>query len=311
MSNGKETAKITVLGSNMVDLVTYMERLPRKGETLVGKDFEIGFGGKGANQAVAASRLGSEVTMVTKVGDDMFGPRVLDNLEENGINTDFVDVAEGEKNGVAPIFVNEEGDNWIYIIPGANYRVDERSVDEAMEKISDSDLLVLQLEIPAETVYYALKRSKEVGTPAILNPAPARKLDLERLSGLFFLVPNEVELEALTNSSVDSIEDIKKAAGELVSRGIRNVVVTLGEEGSLLVDEKGAETFKPSSVEPVDTTGAGDAFIGSLATFRGEGLALRESVAKANRYAAASTESRGTQKSYLRRDNFSSREKQI
>lgn len=299
-----ESAKVTIVGSNMVDLITYMERMPRKGETIFGKDFEMGFGGKGANQAVAASRLGTEVNMVTKVGDDMFGPETVDNFENNGINTDHVEVVGDESSGVAPIFVNEEGDNWIFIIPGANSHVSKGDVDKATEEIASSDLLVLQLEIPKDTVYYAIKKATEVNTPVILNPAPAAQLEVEYLTELFVFAPNETELETITGSSVNSLEDAKKEARELVEKGIQNVVVTLGKEGSLLVNDEEAVNLPAPSVDPVDTTGAGDAFIGSLSTFWAEGMGLKTAIKKANKYAATSTMKRGTQKSFLNREEF-------
>ncbi len=299
-----ESAKVTIVGSNMVDLITYMDRMPRKGETIFGKDFEMGFGGKGANQAVAASRLGAEVNMVTKVGDDMFGPETIENFENNGVSTDHVEMVGDESSGVAPIFVNEEGDNWIFIIPGANSHVSKGDVDKATEEIASSDLLVLQLEIPKDTVYYAIKKATEVNTPVILNPAPAAQLEVKYLTGLFIFAPNETELETITNSSVDSLEDAKKGARELVEEGIQNVVVTLGKEGSLLVNDKEAVNLSAPAVDPVDTTGAGDAFIGSLSTFWAEGLDLKKAIKKANRYAAISTINRGTQKSFLDREDF-------
>lgn len=300
----EKPAKITIVGSNMFDLITYMERMPRKGETIFGKDFEMGFGGKGANQAVAASKLGAEVNMVTTVGDDMFGPKTIENFEKNDVNTDSVGVASDESSGVAPIFVNEEGDNWIFVIPGANSLVSKEDVDQVSEKIANSDVLVLQLEIPKETVYHAIKTAAEVDTPVILNPAPAAQLRMDYLTKLFLFVPNETELEATTNSPVDSLQAAKKGARKLVEKGVQNVLVTLGDKGSLLVDAKEAVNLPAPSVDPVDTTGAGDAFIGSLSTFWAEGLDLRRAIKEANKYATASTMKKGTQKSFLDREDF-------
>ena len=302
--NKEDSARITIIGSNMVDLITYMERMPRKGETIFGKDFEMGFGGKGANQAVAASRLGAEVKMVTKVGDDMFGPRTIENFKDNGVNTENVGVVEDESSGVAPIFVNESGDNWIFIIPGANSHVNKDDVDKVVDEITNSDLLILQLEIPKETVYYAIKKATEVGTPVILNPAPADQLKVEYLTELFVFAPNETELEAITDSPIHSLEDAENGARELVEKGVENVVVTLGKKGSLLVNEEEVHTISAPTVDPVDTTGAGDAFIGSLGTFWAEGLSLKHAIQKANEYAAQSTLGRGTQKSFSDRETF-------
>lgn len=302
-----EIPKITIVGSNNQDLVTYMDQMPQKGETIFGKDFEMGFGGKGANQAVAAARLGAEVTMVTKVGDDLFGPETIQNFEEHGINTQFIETAAGVSSGVAPIFVNEEGDNWILVVKGANNHVDEALVNRAMSEIADSDFLVLQLEIPKSTVYHAIDRAHERDVPVILNPAPADELDMERLRKTYILAPNQTELEQISGTRVDSTERAEEAARDLVNRGIEHVLVTLGERGSLLVHEGGSAHIDVQEVQPQDTTGAGDAFIGSLSVFLGEGRSLTDAIQAANRYAALSTTRRGTQKSFLSRREFRSR----
>ncbi len=299
-----DSPQITIVGSNNQDLITYMDRMPRKGETIFGEDFEMGFGGKGANQAVAAAKLGADVTMVTKVGNDLFGPETIKNFEDHGINTEYIHTVEGVSSGVAPIFVNEQGDNWILVVKGANDLVDEDSVDEALEHIAASDYLVMQLEIPKSTVYYAIDRAHERDVPVILNPAPADDLEMEKLRKTHIFAPNETELETLRGVSVDSIEDAEREAKTLVEDGVPNVLVTLGGRGSLLVNEQQSVHLDVPDVEPVDTTGAGDAFIGSLAVFLGEETSMTEAIRRASRYAALSTTGRGTQKSFLTREEY-------
>lgn len=296
---------IAMVGSNMMDLITYYEdNLPRIGETIFGKDFEIGFGGKGANQAVAASRLGAEVEIVTAVGDDLFGPLVIENFRKYDINTDFIKTVEGRSSGVAPIFVDQGGRNSIFIIPGANSHLEAEDVTKARNSLSRASFLLLQLEIQLETVYFSIDLARELGLKVILNPAPGRKLEWEKIRNLFLLVPNETELETITGVTVRTTEDIKKGISLLMERGVENVLVTLGEKGALLATGGGFADFPAYRVEAVDTTGAGDAFLGALATFLGEGKTLEESIDGACAYAALSTTRRGTQKSFAGREEF-------
>lgn len=304
-----ENVIITIVGSNNMDLITYVDRMPEKGETLFGQDFEIGFGGKGANQAVACAKLGAEVHMVTKVGEDLFGPEVIKNFEENGVNVDLIESVPNVATGVAPIFVDQDGNNRILVVKGANDMVDKEAVDHARERIAESDFLLLQLEIPVATVYYAIKVAREVNTPVILNPAPAASLSEEYLKGVFFFAPNETELESLAGEQISSLAEMKKFARSLVIKGIENVVVTLGEQGAMIVNSEGVEMVPAREITPVDTTGAGDAFIGSLSVFLAEGEKLKKAVELANDYAAWSTLSRGTQKSFLNRDEYDERRK--
>ena len=295
---------ITVIGSNNMDLITYMDRMPQEGETVFGRDFEIGFGGKGANQAVACARLGAQVHMVTKVGQDIFGPEVIKNFEKNAVNVDLIESIQGVSSGVAPIFVDQRGNNRIFVIKGANDRVDNEAVDRARNRIAKSDFLLMQLEIPVETVYYAIKVAREVNTRVILNPAPASHLDEECLKGIFLFAPNESEIKSLTGEHIESLQHMKEIAKSFVNKGVKNIVVTLGERGALIVNSETVEIIPTRKITPVDTTGAGDAFIGSLAVFLGEGQQLKRAVRLANDYAAWSTLKRGTQKSFLNRDEY-------
>lgn len=296
---------IGMVGSNMMDLITYYEdRFPKVGETIFGKDFEIGFGGKGANQAVAVAKLGGEVVLVTAVGDDLFGPLVRENFARHGIDTRFVKVVPRKTSGVAPIFVDPEGRNSIFIIPGANSYLLPEDVSKAREALARCRFILVQLEIPLETVYATLELSAELGVPVILNPAPFRPLEWERVRSVYLFVPNERELEGYVGSPLRGDEDLKKAVELLWGFGVENVLVTLGERGALLGTKETFTFFPAYEAKTVDTTGAGDAFLGALAYFLAEGRDLPEAIDLACAYAALSTEKRGTQKSFATKEEF-------
>ncbi len=296
--------KITVIGSNMMDLVTNIERMPRLGETIEAPDFDLGFGGKGANQAVAAAKIGSEVVMVSKVGDGLFGKEVIKNFDSYGIDTEHVKVVENTTSGVAPIFVDQDGNNRILIVKGANAHLKPADVEQAKDKILGSDFILLQLEIPLETVYYCIDFGVENDIPVILNPAPAAELDFDYVKKASIFVPNETELETITKMPVDNLENIKAAAQSLLTKDLKKIIVTLGEKGSLLVSQEKTELIPAYKVETKDTTGAGDAFIGSFATFYAESGDIIKAMELANKYAALSTLNTGTQKSFYSREEF-------
>jgi ribokinase len=240
--------------------------------------------------------------MVARVGDDLFGPATIENLEKRGIGTREVKKVKGVGSGVAPIFVDSSGQNRILVVKGANDSLTPKAVEKAASLLKRADLIVMQLEIPLETVYYTIRFARKNDLRVILNPAPAAPLSLESLSGVTYLIPNETE--AISLKSVTTIEDALESAKELVGRGFPRVVLTLGERGAILAGADGAQHFPASKVETVDTSGAGDAFIGSFAAFLGEGIAEGEAVARANLYAALSTTSVGTQKSFVSRKRF-------
>ncbi|MGY6703729.1 ribokinase [Roseinatronobacter sp.] len=291
--------RIAVIGSNMVDLVTYVNRMPSRGETLEAPDFALGFGGKGANQAVAAARLGAQVSMVTCVGDDIFGPRTRQNLHENRIDVSHVRCVEGAPSGVAPIFVEPDGENAILIVKGANAHLSTADIDTAAGTLKGCDVILLQLEVPLDTVYHAVAFGVRHGVQTILNPAPADPdLDLSRLDGLDWFCPNESELALLSGMPTDTDAAVLAAARSLIGRGIRNVIVTLGGRGARLITAEDVVQIAPIRVDPVDTTGAGDAFIGSFARFLSGGAAPQAALERAARYAAHSITGRGTQSSY-------------
>jgi len=302
-----EKPKITVVGSNMVDLITYVDRMPREGETIEAPRFEMGFGGKGANQAVAAALLGAEVAMVTKVGDDLFGPNTKNNFERYGIDTSHVEIVPGVSSGVAPIFVDPKSHNSILIIKGANARLASADIDAAADKIRASDLVIMQLEVELETVYYTIAECKKAGIPVILNPAPANpKLDLSKISSVFLFAPNETELQTLSGMPTSNLEEVKAAARYLISKGLTRIIVTLGEKGSLYMSAEEERLVPAFQVASVDTTGAGDAFIGCFAVKYIETRDFPKALESANKYAALSTMKNGTQKSFPDKTAFES-----
>ena len=265
--------RIAVVGSNMVDLVTYVKRMPVRGETVEAPSFEMGHGGKGANQAVAAAKLGASVVMVTAVGDDMFADNTIKNLGNLGVDTTYVKRVMGKSSGVAPIMVEPSGENSILIVKGANADLLPADVERAAEALKTCDLILLQLEVPLETVYAAIAFGKRHGVRTILNPAPAtRELDAEKVRDVSFFIPNETELAILTGLPVSTEQEIGDAARSLVANGVETVIVTLGSRGALLTTAEGVRRIDPVRVEPVDTTGAGDAFVGSFARYFAGGL---------------------------------------
>lgn len=296
--------RIAVVGSANIDLVTFADRFPRPGETIFGDQFDLGFGGKGANQAVAARLCGAEVHMVARVGDDLFGPATFRNFESYGIDTTHVRVVPGVSSGVAPIFVERSGQNRIFVIKGANDKVRPEDVALAAPVLREADCMILQLEIPLETVYHAVDFARTHKIRCVLNPAPGQAIDLRRVAGVDYFVPNESEAETISGLAVRTVQDARDCSAHFLRQGLSRVIITLGSNGALLADGGGAELIPAFRVDPKDTTGAGDAFIGSFATFLAEGVPERESLSRACLYAAMSTTRVGTQKSFATRAEF-------
>jgi ribokinase len=296
--------RIAVVGSANIDLTTFTNQFPKPGETIFGQSFDLGFGGKGANQAVAARLCGAEVFMVARVGSDLFGPATIENFKNLGIDTSHVKQIPGMSSGVAPIFVEPNGQNRILVVKGANDALKPADVDAAAETLKSADCIVLQFEIPVETVYYTMQFARKHGIRCILNPAPAQPVDLSALKGLDYFVPNESEAETITGCPVKNVGDATKCAEKLLGSGIRRVIITLGGNGSLLASGDGSEHMPPFSVQSLDSSGAGDAFIGSFAVFLADGVSEKEAVRRANLYAALSTTGVGTQKSFYDRARF-------
>ena len=296
--------RIAVVGSANIDLTTFTEKFPKAGETIFGQKFDLGFGGKGANQAVASRLCGADVFMVARVGNDLFGPATIQNFKKLGIDATHVKQIDGVSSGVAPIFVEPNGQNRIWVVKGANDLLKPADVDAAADLLRTVDCMVLQFEIPLETVYYSVSFARKNGIRCIVNPAPAQPVDMNALAGLDYFVPNESEAETITGMPVRNVDEAKKCAEKLLSGGVKRVIITLGANGSLLAGREGMEHIDAFSVKSVDSTGAGDAFIGSFAVFLGEGLPEREAVRKANLYAGLSTTGVGTQKSFYDRARY-------
>ncbi len=297
-------SKIAVVGSANVDLTTFSDTFPRPGETLFGKSFHLGFGGKGANQAVAARLCGADVLMIANVGNDLFGQATVDNFTKIGIDATHVRIVDGVSSGVAPIFVEPNGQNRIIVVKGANDTLKPAEVDAAASALRSVDTIVLQFEIPLDTVAYTVQFARQRGIRCIVNPAPAQPIPPNSLCAADYFVPNETEAELITGLPVHSTEEAKKCAAALLQQGFRRVIITLGARGSFLATPDGCELVPPFPVTPKDTTGAGDAFIGSFATFLAEGLPERDALTRASLYAALSTTRVGTQSSFHTRAEF-------
>ncbi len=294
--------RILVVGSINTDLVTFIDRLPEAGETVAARDFAQLPGGKGANQAVAAARLGADVALIGRVGNDGFGHLALASLAEAGVITDRVLPTENVPSGIATILVEPSGENRILIVAGANGHVTPADISE--EALAGVALVVLQLEIPLETVFHVMTLAHGLDVPVLLNPVPAVALDPERLRGLAYLVANRGELALLTASPVESTDQIAAAARKLVRRGIAHVVVTLGAGGALLVTATRVAHVEAPSVAVVDTTGAGDAFIGCFAQTLVATNDVDTALSRAVRYAADTVTRRGAQTSYSEAKGF-------
>lgn len=297
--------KIAVIGSTNMDVVSYTDKIPEAGETRESTGFHTACGGKGANQAVAAGKLGADVMMITVIGDDIFGEKSMDNFIENHIDTDYVWTASEVASGVATILVDSTSQNRILIHKGANACLTPEVIDEAADALRECGLIVLQLEIPLETVYAAIDFGVANGIPVLLNPAPATKeLSMEKACLCDFFVPNETELAILTGMSTATEADIKKAAMSLVKRGLKNVIVTMGSKGSMWVSKDDFLVIPAKTVDAVDTTGAGDSFIGCFVENYSRTRSIPEAMKEASLYASLSVTRKGTQESYLTREEF-------
>lgn len=295
-------ANIFVVGSIITDLVVRVKKAPEEGETVIGLDFGRYPGGKGANQAVAAAKLGARVGMLGRVGDDLFGSDQLVSIGQAGVDTSHIGKDAVLPSGVASIVVDEQGRNRIAIVPGANNGITLALVDSVREQIAKADLLMLQLELPMETNLHAIKVASEVGTPVVLNPAPApaEPLDSQVLANVAILTPNEVEAEQLTGLPVKTVDDATQAARKLLALGVKRVAITLGSKGALVMEGEGYDAgvpvhIPPYNVQAVDTVAAGDAFNGALAVRLALGDTLVAAAKYANAVAAISVTRHGAQ----------------
>lgn len=299
-------ARIVVVGSFNMDLVVRMPAIPKPGETLLGGVFATYPGGKGSNQAVAAARLGGEVTMIGRVGSDAFGDQLLTTARAEGIDTRFVGIDPHAATGVALIQVDAQGQNSIAVASGANFSLTAAVVADAFAQLDRIDILVMPLETPIETIVIAAKLARKAGARVVLNPAPAQYLSSELLRTVDVLIPNEHEAAFMTGIEIRSSQDARQAAGQLLWSGPGSVIVTMGREGALI-----AEPAEPDpvftqatafSVAAIDTTAAGDAFVGALAVMLGEGKSLAEAARFASAAAAISVTRAGAQPSLPKRD---------
>ncbi|MGL4628205.1 ribokinase [Cetobacterium sp.] len=288
--------KIVVVGSINMDLVTICERAPRGGETLLGKKFMQIPGGKGANQAVAIGKMNSSVAMLGKIGKEGMGDILLNSMKNDGVDVSNIEYCD-EATGIAKIIVEENGQNRIIVVPGANYSVDNDYIDRHIETIKNCDIVVAQLEIPVETVKYSLKLAKELGKTTILNPAPARELDSEIISNSDYIIPNETELEILSGISVTDEASVEKAAHILLDKGVKGLIVTLGSKGCMFISKDIKKSFPAYKVKAVDTTAAGDSFIGGFVNGLAAGLTFEEAIDRGTRVAAISVTRIGAQTS--------------
>jgi ribokinase len=290
-------AKILVIGSSNTDMVIKTARFPKPGETIIGGEFFMFPGGKGANQAVAAARMGADVTFITKVGKDIFGQQSIDGFNKEGINTNYILTDPLIASGTAIIIVNDQGENEIVVASGSNGKLSSSDIDTANETVSSSDIILVQLEIPIDTVEHILTQGRVLGKKCILNPAPAQKLPSEIYNGLFLITPNETEAEIITGIRYNSEEDLAKIASALLGLGVQNVIITLGANGSYFNNGKEEFTVPANKVEAIDSTAAGDVFNGCLSVAIAEGKPWREAIEMAGKYASISVTRMGAQTS--------------
>ncbi len=289
--------KLVVVGSSNMDLVVRSPRIPVPGETILGGDFLMVPGGKGANQAVAVAKLGVHCVFVARLGDDVFGRKSLENFQKENVDTRYVMLTPGTPSGVALITVDEAGNNAIVVAPGANARLTAEDIDRAQSEIRSAGAVVTQLEIPLATVQCVAELTHRAGVPFVLNPAPAQKLAPALLALVTVLTPNETEAQILTGVKVVDPESASQAADRLLDMGVKAAIVTLGSKGFLLAEGDHREHIPAEKVNVVDTTAAGDAFTGSLAVGVAQGQSLREAALFANRAAALCVTKMGAQPS--------------
>jgi ribokinase len=288
-------AQVVVIGSTMTDMIAYVDKVPEAGQTLVGNSFALGFGGKGANQAVMARRFGADVSMINSVGSDLFAKSTLENFEKEGISTKFIRTEPGSS-GIAPIWVDSEGNNRIIIIPGANNLMDPKQGEAALANLPDEGVIVGQFEIPQEVTAAAFKAAKKKNMITILNPAPFAPINPELIKYSDYLIPNESEFAALDSANRQPDSESVKAVGSALGC---KLIVTLGEKGVGYIDGDGEyKIIAAAKVNAIDTTGAGDAFIGAFAFALANKWSETDALKLACQSASQSVTKKGTQTSY-------------
>jgi ribokinase len=289
--------KIVVIGSSNVDLLMKMDHLPEKGETVTDAEFFQVYGGKGANQAVAAARAGGNVAFVNCVGEDAYTPQMVQNYKNDGIDTRFVFQEKNIASGHALIMIGGEGMNYLSVAPGANYKLTPQKIDEALPVFDEAAMIVMQYEIQEETIKYVIELAKRRNIPVLWNCAPARAFDLLYIPKINILVLNEVEAGFLAEMTVETEADAEKAAQKLVDRGVEKVIITLGSKGAFVVTKTEKVSVPAFKVAAVDTTAAGDTFCGAFAVALVEGKSLKDSLQFASAAAAISVTRMGAQPS--------------
>lgn len=288
---------ILVIGSSNTDMVVKTKRFPQPGETILGGEFFMFPGGKGANQAVAAARMGGAVTFICKTGNDIFGEQVVEGFKTENINTEYILKHSSAASGVALITVNEKGENEIVVAPGANNQLLADDVLNAAAAIENCNILLLQLEVPVDTVLAAAKKASVTGKKVILNPAPATALPDSLFSSLWLITPNETEAAILTGIQVNNEEDAKQAAQKLLEMGVQNVIITLGAKGAYFQNAESSFTIEADKVTAIDTTAAGDVFNGTLAVALAKGMQWKPAITLACKAASVSVTRMGAQAS--------------
>lgn len=296
--------KIIVIGSSNVDMVVRTSHLPAPGETILGGEFFMNQGGKGANQAVAIKRLGGNLIFMAKLGNDVLGRQSVGYFKKEGIDTRYIALDEDSASGVALISVDDHAENSIVVASGANMLLNEQDVDKMLEEMCEGDILLMQLEIPLQTVEYAARKAFGKGVKVVLNPAPARSLPKELFRHLYMVTPNRIEAEMLTGIKIANDADVEKVAEEICAMGVKNVIITLGSKGCLIREEGISYRIDAFKVAPVDTTAAGDTFNGALCVGLSEGMDLKQAAVMASKASSIAVTRMGAQSSIPYREEL-------
>ena len=296
--------KIIVIGSSNVDMVVRTSHLPAPGETILGGEFFMNQGGKRANQAVAIKRLGGNLIFMAKLGNDVLGRQSVGYFKKEGIDTRYIALDEDSASGVALISVDDHAENIIVVASGANILLNEQDVDKMLEEMCEGDILLMQLEIPLQTVEYAARKAFGKGVKVVLNPAPARSLPKELFRHLYMVTPNRIEAEMLTGIKIANDADVEKVAEEICAMGVKNVIITLGSKGCLIREEGVSYRIDAFKVEPVDTTAAGDTFNGALCVGLSEGMDLKQAAVMASKASSIAVTRMGAQSSIPYREEL-------
>ena len=296
--------KIIVIGSSNVDMVVRTSHLPAPGETILGGEFFMNQGGIGANQAVAIKRLGGNLIFMAKLGNDVLGRQSVGYFKKEGIDTRYIALDEDSASGVALISVDDHAENSIVVASGANMLLNEQDVDKMLEEMCEGDILLMQLEIPLQTVEYAARKAFGKGVKVVLNPAPARSLPKELFRHLYMVTPNRIEAEMLTGIKIANDADVEKVAEEICAMGVKNVIITLGSKGCLIREEGVSYRIDAFKVEPVDSTAAGDTFNGALCVGLSEGMDLKQAAVMASKASSIAVTRMGAQSSIPYREEL-------